>query len=135
MGITRNWPGQLFLPRGMLSWTGRLQPTSFSPAYTVSLRYRMRVNPVVLVVDPPLDPGHRIALPHVYSGNELCLFSRGDWRSSMSLAETIIPWISEWLCHYELWKATDRWTGGGHAHALTEHEASLVATRRASTRP
>lgn len=136
VGISRQWPGHLTLPRGTLSWTGLLQPSCFSPAYTVSLRYRMRVDPVVRVLDPPLDPGHRMALPHVYAGNELCLFSRGDWDASMTIAESIIPWIAEWLGHYELWKATDRWTGGGYAHALTQYEANLmIACRKTSTRP
>ena len=32
----------------------------------------------------------------------------------MSVVNTIIPWTSEWLLHYELWHATGKWLGGGH---------------------
>ena len=31
----------------------------------------------------------------------------------MNIAETIIPWASEWLLHYEIWLATGEWQGGG----------------------
>jgi hypothetical protein len=31
----------------------------------------------------------------------------------MPLAKTIIPWIYDWLFHYEIWLATGDWTGGG----------------------
>lgn len=36
-----------------------------------------------------------------------------EWRQSMLLAGTILPWTSEWLLHYETWLATGVWTGGG----------------------
>jgi len=32
----------------------------------------------------------------------------------MLIADTIIPWASEWLFHYEIWKVTKTWHGGGH---------------------
>jgi hypothetical protein len=32
----------------------------------------------------------------------------------MSMATTIVSWTSEWLLHYEVWRATGAWTGGGH---------------------
>jgi hypothetical protein len=56
----------------------------------------------VHVLDPPLDPGHRERLPHVYGGDRLCLYTPGEWTSSMSIATGIIPWIAEWLYEYEL---------------------------------
>ena len=31
----------------------------------------------------------------------------------MYLAETILPWASEWLAHYEGWLYTGEWKGGG----------------------
>jgi len=35
----------------------------------------------------------------------------------MSIASTILPWASEWLFHYEIWRATGEWTGGGREPA------------------
>jgi hypothetical protein len=32
----------------------------------------------------------------------------------MLIATSIVPWASEWLLHYEIWRATGTWTGGGH---------------------
>ena len=31
----------------------------------------------------------------------------------MNISDTIIPWISEWLCHFEYWSITGTWCGGG----------------------
>lgn len=31
----------------------------------------------------------------------------------MHLWETVIPWTSEWLLHYEVWLATGDWHGRG----------------------
>jgi hypothetical protein len=33
--------------------------------------------------------------------------------STMALATTIVPWIAEWLYHYEAWLATGVWSDGG----------------------
>ena len=30
-----------------------------------------------------------------------------------SIADTIIPWVIEWIYFYELWKITGAWKGGG----------------------
>jgi hypothetical protein len=38
-----------------------------------------------------------------------------EWHPSMLLVETIIPWTTEWLAHYELWKRTHQWYGDGDA--------------------
>jgi hypothetical protein len=31
----------------------------------------------------------------------------------MLLCQTIVPWISEWLLHYEIWLVTGKWCAGG----------------------
>lgn len=71
--------------------------------------------PHVHVVAPELVPRPGERLPHVYPGDELCLYQpkSREWDSSMVLAETIVPWAAEWLLHYEVWMATGEWTGGG----------------------
>lgn len=93
-----------------------IQPSPASRTYTVQLRYRHGHHPHVTVIDPPLEAGpDQQDLPHVYPGNELCLYYSGEWRHDMLLATTILPWIAEWLLHYEIWLATGHWNGGGHA--------------------
>ena len=120
MGIQAEWPQRPRVARGVLTWRSELCPSPASPVYTVSLTYRVGEPPKVFVDAPRLDPGHRERLPHVYDGDRLCLYTPGEWQATMSIAKTIIPWTAEWLLHYELWKATDRWAGGGHTYAPLE---------------
>lgn len=101
--------------RGELTCVLPIQPSPASQIYSARLRYRHRRRPRVTVIDPRLElhPDAR-ALPHVYAGDELCLYYPGQWRHDMLLAATIVPWTAEWLIHYELWLITGNWTGGGH---------------------
>jgi hypothetical protein len=51
----------------------------------------------------------------MYDQERLCLYRphRREWTPAMMIANTIIPWISEWLYFYELWLVTGEWLGGG----------------------
>lgn len=54
-------------------------------------------------------------MPHVYSANDLCLYIGDEWNDTMIVADTLIPWTSEWRFFYETWHATgDRLGGGAH---------------------
>jgi hypothetical protein len=102
--------------RGRLVCTARLQPTDLSCRYTVQVAYRRGDRPITHVRDPVLRPRPgTTGLPHVYTGDELCLYLPGEWNPTMPIAHTVLPWASEWLLHYEVWLATGEWTGGGHA--------------------
>lgn len=103
------------LRRDQLTCVATLQPSAASCSYAVQVSYRHRHSPVTQVREPVLElrPG-ATRLPHVYGDGTLCLYLPGEWNSTMSIAHTIFPWASEWLLHYEIWRATGRWTGGGH---------------------
>ncbi|MFF1680930.1 hypothetical protein ACFVYG_33435 [Streptomyces sp. NPDC058256] len=104
---------------GELVCTLTLQPTSVSRDYTVRIVYRHRRRPRVTVTDPPLAlHPDAMALPHVYLDGDLCLHLPGEWKEHMFLADTILPWTSAWLLHYELWLVLGRWTGTGDEHAV-----------------
>lgn len=91
-----------------------LQPTELSRTYTVQVRYQYGLWPATRVRDPILQPRPGASgLPHVYTGDELCLYLPGEWNPAMSIGHTILPWASEWLFHYEMWLATGKWAGGG----------------------
>ncbi|MFB6780261.1 hypothetical protein ACFCX0_23150 [Streptomyces sp. NPDC056352] len=108
---------------GELVCTLTLQPTAVSRIYTVRITYRHRRRPRVTVTDPPLAlHPDATALPHVYPDGDLCLHLPGEWREHMFLADTILPWTSAWLLHYELWLVLGRWTGSGHEHAVPTHD-------------
>lgn len=102
------------LKRSRVSWRGELQPTPLSLRYTVQIDYAPPKRPIVAVVSPQLEAPRDRKLPHVFRDDTLCLCYDWQWRASDSIATTIVPWASEWLLHYELWKFTTCWHGGGH---------------------
>ena len=78
----------------------------------------------VQVVDPVigLDPkGNGDWPPHIYYNKadpdhpRLCLYDPKErsWSPDEYIAETIIPWTSDWLFFFEGWLATGEWEGGG----------------------
>jgi hypothetical protein len=101
--------------RGQLDCVVPIQPSIGSGTYSARIQYGHWKPPRVHIVEPSLalhpDATH---LPHIYPGNELCLFYPGEWQHNMLLATTIVPWTAEWLLHYEIWLATGEWTGGGY---------------------
>lgn len=99
-----------------VSWTGELCPTPLSERYKIRIQYRLGTPPEVTVISPELrnrEEGSKI--PHLYTGNRLCLYfpETQEWDASMAVAKTIVPWTSSWLFYYEVWLATGKWEGGG----------------------
>ena len=79
-------------------------------------------------VDPPLERRDGRRLPHVYDGDELCLYYDEFDDTKHLIADVLIPWVSDWLCYYEAWFTTDDWHGGGL------HPEDLAPLRRAARR-
>ena len=100
----------------------KVQPTEISKEYNVLLQYdSVQRKPQVYVSVEQLKIDDKENIPHKYgikniNGEEyvnLCLYYPGEWNSTMNISDTIIPWISEWLCHFEYWSITGAWCGGG----------------------
>lgn len=108
-----------------LTWKHTITPSPLSAQYEIKISYIRGENPNVYVVNPKLElyPGE-VKLPHVYNTSKqwLCIYYRkaSEWRSDMYIADTVIPWTSEWLLHYECWLATGIWHGGGIHHESEE---------------
>jgi hypothetical protein len=102
-----------------LEWTGVLTPTPLSCDYTVRITYSVGRFPRVVIVDPPLVPDEHGLLPHFYREGSLCLHEAHEWDGSMLIADSIIPWTTEWLAHYELWKWSGQWYGDGEPAAAS----------------
>jgi hypothetical protein len=122
-----------------LLWTGRLTPTPLSREYTIRIRYARGQYPKVTLIEPRLEPEERQELHHLYPDGTLCLHKLDEWDTSMWLVETIIPWTTEWLAHYELWKVNHRWHGDGdpadgQAPAGDRPRAPVVPANRADRR-
>jgi hypothetical protein len=101
--------------RNVVSWVGELQPSAMADTYTVKIEYALRKRPKVWVLQPrlyPQIPGEKIK--HTFSDGSVCLHLPGEWTPTMYVADLIVPWLALWLFHYEAWRATGKWHGGGH---------------------
>lgn len=96
-----------------LTWTGDLKPNELSRLYRVRVTILQGQLPSVEVVDPLLESRPGESIPHLFSNGSLCLHLDGEWTSTMLIADTTIPWTSEWLLNYEVWRGTGTWYGGG----------------------
>lgn len=108
--------GTNFSSKSGLKVTGAIRPSSRSIDYHFVLRYNLQEKPKMKIVSPVLRKNEKDENPeHLYPGGYLCLyqpkyheFSRTDL-----LTDTIIPWTTLWLYHYEVWHMTGEWLGGG----------------------
>ncbi|MGB5989290.1 MAG: hypothetical protein WBG43_06085 [Marinifilaceae bacterium] len=101
-----------------LVWKYTLSPTPLSESYDIKLVYNYGEHPCIYIVNKELELySGTTRLPHVYNTEKqwLCLYRRSanEWDSKMLIADTIVPWISEWLYYYEFWQATGDWKGRG----------------------
>lgn len=105
----------LHISHSCLTWTVDLTPSPLSQTYTIQLRYKLGESPHINVLKPELICIEGKRLPHTYPEKRLCLFypNSGEWRGDLLINQTIVPWISEWLLHYEIWLVTGEWYGGG----------------------
>ena len=105
-------------------WQGFLQPSPLSENYLIRLRFRTGWNPETRVVSPELKVREGFKdLPHINPDGSLCLHVMGDWQPWMHVADYIVPWVSTWLCFYEVWYATGNWFGGGTHPDKPEHRS------------
>lgn len=114
--LLRRYPnGRIVRARERLVWSGALTPAVYSATYEVLIDHQIGTSPLVYVARPRLRLVDGQALPHVYPLNTLCLFlGNREWHESIPIADTLVPWASEWLLFYELWLATDgEWLGDG----------------------
>lgn len=116
MNLKQVFPdAEIRIKKGELVWVGDIKPTSLSLTYQVLLRYRQDKAPRIHVLKPKLLRLNGSPPPHLYRDGSLCLYypKHRQWLPNMLLAETIVPWASEYLAHYEVWLATGDWHGGG----------------------
>lgn len=96
------------------------------------MEYELGAAPRVYVVRPALERRGGRRPPHLYDGGHLCLY-RGahEWNGRMLVADTTLPWASEWLLFYELWLATGDWLARGEhpGRGRTRRERRRADTR------
>lgn len=116
-GIKARFPTfKVIISKDELIAYGSIQPTERSVVYDIRIKYKLKNLPQILVLNPVLERNSKgEAIPHMYSQKSLCLYQPKykQFTSSDLLCDTIIPWTSLWLYHYETWHITGEWKGGG----------------------
>lgn len=116
LALTKAFPdANVSVHRNRMRGTFSLQPTGLSDSYLLRIEYSLETNPKVYVVEPELRDRDGKPPPHLYRDGSLCLYLPGakEWENTMYIVDSIVPWASEWLFHYEIWLATGEWHGGG----------------------
>jgi hypothetical protein len=116
--LRRLFPGsRTRISLNCLRWIGYITPSPLSQSYRLQMTYKIGKRPKVFVISPKLQLPEFLYEVHVFKDGSLCLYYMDEWDSQTVLAETVVPWISEWLLHYEIWRTTETWRGGGiHPH-------------------
>lgn len=95
----------------------RIKPTESSRTYIAQIKLTGSKKLDVFVIKPNLAKENKDNknVPHMYSleKGKICLYLPKEINYTDNYS-TVVPWISEWLYHYEIWKITGEWCGGGH---------------------
>jgi len=116
MALEHKFPGtKAPIKRAELVWEGDITPSPMSRSYRCKIVYKFDETPKVWIVEPKPQKRDGRRCEHMYEDDRPCLYypGRGEWDEGMLLVDTIVPWTSEWLEHYEVWLATGEWQGRG----------------------
>lgn len=124
---------------GRLVAEGGIRGNALTARYRVRVEYVLGHYPRAFVLNPAPQRRHpRQPVIHTMGrDDEPCLFTpqHNDWRPSMSLARSIVPWLMEWLVFYEAWYYEGGWEGGGAMPPWFDTLASGAAQAAASLAP
>ncbi len=109
--------GDGHLTHKSLVWNYRTRPYLLCREYAIRIVYERDGVPKVFVKNPDLSKlANGRDLPHVYKWpTRLCLYlpGSGEWRDTMRVDQTFVPWTATWLFYFEEWLVSDDWKGGG----------------------
>jgi hypothetical protein len=115
--------------RGRIVWTGDWWPHPLSNTYLIQVSYTLGRRPRIAILRPQLQLAEgKTCLPHVYLDGQMdiCVHRPEEWTPSSLIADTIMPWISQWLRFYEVWQQTGSWEGEGTHPQAESHQRSEV---------
>lgn len=124
--LKHSFPGSTYIiEKQILIWRYKISPSPMGDTYSIKVNYQLSKNSnskrprqlIISITDPlPLKKAvGKNSLEHCYNQTkqELCLFYGNEWNNSMLISNTVVPWIYDWLYHYEIWVGTGVWNGGG----------------------
>lgn len=116
---------KLHLKRQTAVWKGEWCPSELSDTYLIRVTYAYRRRPIIAILGPALRLAEgKLKLPHTYADgqHDICVHEREEWNSKLLIADTIMPWISQWLRFYEYWAQTGSWEGKGTHPEANSHK-------------
>ena len=107
----------IFQSHKTFEWCCKVKPTSLSREYEMTIIYKLNYRPQVYIRKDDLWKVKDGKIPHIYKCEEnrveICLYFGNEFKTSMYISDTIVPWAIEWLFYYEIWLITGTWLGGG----------------------
>lgn len=105
---------------------GKIRPTPGSSEYRIEVCYKPWGAPGVRILEPDIRPQAKL---HFYKEGTLCLYDWREqpWEKGWRLADTVIPWTSEWILYYELYLLTGEWLGESALHGDAKEAEPEVA--------
>lgn len=107
-----------YLHKSMYEIVLKIKPLKDFNEYKIKITQKHNESPKVYVLEPniyKMTNGKKP--PHVYVFDEytcqICLFMKYELDLT-TVIDSFVPWISEWLLHFEIWCITGTWKGGGH---------------------
>ena len=116
---------ELTLKRNRITWTGDWWPHALSDTYRIRVTYVIGRRPVIGVLSTQLRlAAGKERLPHTYpeGQQDICVHRPEEWTPGSYIADTIMPWISQWLRFYEVWEQTGSWEGEGTHPEAESHK-------------
>jgi hypothetical protein len=120
---------KLRLKRQKATWQGDWCPSELSDTYQIRITYTHRRRPVISILSPTLKVAKgKDKLPHTYSDGQfdICVHEPEEWNSRLFVADTIMPWVSQWLRFYEYWEQTGSWEGKGTNPEFKSHQSKAI---------
>ena len=102
----------------LMQWGSWVTPSPMSAKYRIDVNYAIGDAPQVWAREPDLtEMAGGKKLPHVYdqSAQRLCLYRPAyrEWKSTLLISRTIVPWAVLWFYYFEIWLVTGIWPGRG----------------------
>jgi hypothetical protein len=108
----------------VLTCTGWIRLDNCSDSYKIRIEYVVGHEPKTTILWPIIVPSKHI---HMYRDRSICLHYPPDmpWNEKIMIYEYTIPWISEWVIYYEIYKITNKWEGPESPFHIREGDRNL----------
>lgn len=112
------------ISQNILLCRGVLQPEGAECGYKIKIEYVAGNEPKTTIVSPAIEPNKYI---HMYSDHSICLHYPPDlkWNERTKLYLFTVPWISEWIIFYEIYKVKKKWLGKESPVHIQERDKNI----------